>query len=75
MAQKLAKQLLLAVGISPGANIIGAIQLQNELGAKSVVVTVLSDSNKKYVSTDLMKEERSVRDTIVVMWSFWTTKP
>jgi cysteine synthase len=47
MAQKLAKQLGLAVGISSGANIIGAIQLQNELGSDAVVVTVLSDSNKK----------------------------
>jgi cysteine synthase len=58
MAQKLAKQLGLAVGISSGANIIGAIQLQNELGSNAVVVTVLSDSNKKYLSTDLMKEEK-----------------
>jgi cysteine synthase len=57
MAQKLSGQLGLAVGISSGANIIGAIQLQNELGADSVVVTVFSDSNKKYLSTDLMKEE------------------
>ena len=57
VAQKLSKQLGLAVGISSGANIIGAIQLQNELGAGSVVVTVFSDSNKKYLSTDLMKEE------------------
>ena len=57
MAQKLSKQLGLAVGISSGANIIGAIQLQNELGNESVVVTVFSDSNKKYLSTDLMKEE------------------
>lgn len=57
MAQKLAKQLGLAVGISSGANIIGAIQLQNMLGDDAVVVTVFSDSNKKYLSTDLMKEE------------------
>lgn len=57
MAQKLATQLGLAVGISSGANIIGAIQLQNKLGANAVVVTVLSDSNKKYLSTDLMKTE------------------
>lgn len=57
MAQKLAKQLGLAVGISSGANFLGAIQLQNELGADKVVVTVFSDSNKKYLSTDLMKEE------------------
>jgi len=57
MAQKLAKQLGLAVGISSGANIIGAIQLQNKLGDEAVVVTVLSDSNKKYLSTDLVKTE------------------
>ncbi|MDB5199221.1 MAG: cysteine synthase [Chitinophagaceae bacterium] len=57
MAQKMAKQLGIAVGISSGANILGAIQAQDYLGDKSVVVTVLSDSNKKYLSTDLMKEE------------------
>ena len=57
MAQKIARQLGLAVGISSGANIIGAIQLQERLGGNAVVVTVLSDSNKKYLSTDLVKEE------------------
>lgn len=57
MAQKLATQMGLAVGISSGANVIGAIKLQQELGPDSIVVTVLSDSNKKYLSTDLMKEE------------------
>lgn len=57
MAQKLAKQLGLAVGISSGANVIGAIKLKESLGDDAVVVTILSDSNKKYLSTDLMKEE------------------
>lgn len=57
MAQKLARQLGLAVGISSGANILGAIHLQNKMGSQAKVVTVLSDSNKKYLSTDLMKEE------------------
>jgi len=57
MAQKLAKQLGLAVGISSGANFLGALQLQNKMGAKAVVVTAFSDSNKKYLSTDLLKEE------------------
>ncbi|HQQ93867.1 MAG TPA: cysteine synthase family protein [Bacteroidia bacterium] len=57
MAQKLARQLGLAVGISSGANVIGAIKLQQEMGTDAVVVTVFSDSNKKYLSTDLMKEE------------------
>ena len=57
MAQKLSKELGLAVGISSGANFIGAIELQNQMGDDAVVVTVFSDSNKKYLSTDLMKEE------------------
>lgn len=57
MAQKLAKQLGLAVGISSGANVIGAIKLKEQLGEDAVVVTLLCDSNKKYLSTDLVKEE------------------
>jgi cysteine synthase A len=57
MAQKLAKTLGLAVGISSGANLIGAIQLQLQSQKPINVVTVFCDSNKKYLSTDLMKEE------------------
>jgi len=57
MAQKLSRQLGLAVGISSGANVIGAIKLQQELGDDAVVVTLLCDDNKKYLSTDLVKEE------------------
>lgn len=57
MAQKLAAQLGLAVGISSGANFIGALKIQNELGADSNVVTVFSDDNKKYLSTDLLRDE------------------
>jgi cysteine synthase A len=57
MAQKLAGQLGLAVGISSGANVIGAIKLAEKLEAGAVVVTLLCDSNKKYLSTDLVKDE------------------
>ncbi|SHL96601.1 PLP-dependent cysteine synthase family protein [Mucilaginibacter sp. OK098] len=57
MAQKLGQQLGLAVGISSGANVLGAIKLQETLGRDAVVVTLLCDSNKKYLSTDLFKEE------------------
>ena len=57
MAQKLAKQLGLAVGISSGANFLGALQIQNNMGSESKVVTVFADCNKKYLSTDLMREE------------------
>jgi cysteine synthase A len=61
MAQKLARQLGLAVGISSGANFLGALQIQNEMGSEAAVATVFSDCNKKYLSTDLMREE-PVRD-------------
>ena len=61
MAQKLAAQLGLAVGISSGANFIAALMAQNELGDDAVVATVFADSNKKYLSTDLLREE-PVRD-------------
>lgn len=57
MAQKLAGALGLAVGISSGANFIGAVTAQNRLGADAVVATVFADSNKKYLSTDLVKNE------------------
>jgi cysteine synthase A len=57
MAQKLAAGLGLGVGISAGANILGAIEAQNRLHRDAVVVTVLPDSNKKYLSTDLLREE------------------
>ena len=56
MAQKLAR-LGLAVGISSGANFIGALMVQNELGRDACVTTVFSDDNKKYLSTDLLREE------------------
>ncbi|HMX25921.1 MAG TPA: cysteine synthase family protein [Blastocatellia bacterium] len=57
MAQKLAAQLGLAVGISSGANFIGAAMLQEQMGGDAVVVTVFPDSNKKYLSTDLLRQE------------------
>lgn len=57
MAQKLASQLGLAVGISSGGNMIGAIKLQQKYGMKSVVATVFADDNKKYLTTDLTKKE------------------
>jgi len=57
VAQKLAAQLGLAVGISSGANFVGALQVQNAMGRDAVVVTVFADDNKKYLSTDLLREE------------------
>lgn len=57
IAQKLAREIGLAVGISSGANFLGALKAQEALGSRAVVVTLFPDSNKKYLSTDLMQEE------------------
>ncbi|MCL2074037.1 MAG: cysteine synthase family protein [Marinilabiliaceae bacterium] len=58
MAQKLAKQLGIAVGISSGANFVAAVIAQQKLGkTDGNVATIFPDCNKKYLSTDLMREE------------------
>ena len=58
MARKLAKELGLGVGISSGANLIGAVlaQEKSEENMEGNIVTVFADDNKKYLSTDLGKE-------------------
>jgi len=62
MARKLAGELGIGVGISSGANFIGALKAQNALGSEAVVVTVFPDDNKKYLSTDLLAEEPVKKD-------------
>lgn len=57
MAQKLSAELGLGVGISSGANFLGALEVQEELGDDAIVVTVFADDNKKYLSTDLLRQE------------------
>ena len=57
MAQRLARELGLGVGISSGANLLGALRVHESLGGGAVVATVLCDDNKKYLSTDLAREE------------------
>ena len=57
MAQKLAKTFGMGVGISSGANFIGAIMLKEKYGIDAVVATVFADDNKKYLTTDYSKEE------------------
>ena len=57
MAQKLAGELGLAVGISSGANFIAAVKVQQAMGRDAVVATVFPDDNKKYLSTDLLRDE------------------
>ena len=64
MAQCLGHRLGLAMGISSGANVVGAMKLVEELGPEATVVTVLPDSNKKYLSTDLPQAEAPQDDYI-----------
>lgn len=56
MSKKLAAELGLGVGISSGANFLGAALINND---NSNVVTVFPDDLKKYLSTDLTKEINS----------------
>jgi len=57
LAQRLAAEIGLGVGISSGANLAAAILLQDRMGDDAVVATVFPDSNKKYLTTDLLREE------------------
>ena len=57
MAQKLASQLGLALGISSGANFLGALEVAHAQGADACVATIFCDDNKKYLSTDLCSDE------------------
>jgi cysteine synthase A len=57
MAQKLSADLGLGVGISSGANFLGALKVLEKIGAESIVATVFPDDNKKYLSTDLVRPQ------------------
>jgi cysteine synthase len=57
MAQKLAAELGIAVGISSGGNFLAAVKAQDDLGDDAIVATVFADDNKKYLSTDLLRDE------------------
>ena len=53
MSRQLAKDEALAVGISSGANVVGAIEIADKLGEGKAVVTVLPDTGERYLSTQL----------------------
>ncbi len=57
MAQRLSRELGLGVGISSGANLLGALKIQEQLGEAATVATIFCDDNKKYLSTDLARDE------------------
>ena len=51
MSKKIAKELGIGVGISSGANFLGAVVLSKRVD--NPVVTIFVDDNKKYMSTEL----------------------
>lgn len=52
MSKMLSQRFGIGVGISSGANILGCLKAQDMIGSDKVIVTVLADDNKKYLSTD-----------------------
>ena len=64
MAQMFSKTLGLGIGISSGANFLGAVKVLEMNNFNDNIVTVFSDDNKKYLSTDLMKTE-PVKDNFI----------
>lgn len=68
MARKLGRELGLGVGISSGANLIGAILLEEQIGGN--IVTVFPDDHKKYLTTDLsstQKMESNISDQVELL--------
>lgn len=59
MARLLSEQLGIGVGVSSGANFLGCLLAQEEMGTDATVVTVFADDNKKYLSTDYSKPQTS----------------
>lgn len=56
MAKMLSNKFGIGVGISSGANILGCLKAQDMIGSDKVIVTVLADDNKKYLSTDYSED-------------------
>lgn len=53
MARRLAKEEGIFAGVSSGLNVVGALQLAQELGSGHTVVTVAVDTGLKYLAGDL----------------------
>jgi cysteine synthase A len=53
MARRIAREEALFAGTSSGANVIAAIQVGERLGPHANVVTLMTDSGLKYLSTDV----------------------
>jgi cysteine synthase A len=61
MARRLAQEEALFAGTSSGANVVAAIQVGRKLGPDANVVTLMTDSGLKYLSTDVYSRFQEVR--------------
>ncbi len=57
MAQKISCQLGIGVGISSGCNLLAALEAGDRLAPGATVVTIFCDDSKKYLTTDLLRDE------------------
>jgi cysteine synthase A len=55
MARRLAREEALFAGTSSGANVIAALRVAESLGPNATVVTLMTDSGLKYMSTDVYR--------------------
>lgn len=64
VAQRLSREFGIGVGISSGANLLGAVIAGDRLGDDAVITTTFADDNKKYLSTDYSNEFTPAEDSI-----------
>ncbi|MEO0091147.1 MAG: cysteine synthase A [candidate division WOR-3 bacterium] len=62
MARKICQKYGMMVGVSSGANVLGAIRVLEKIGKDKTVVTVLPDRSERYFSTELYQGKK---DTII----------
>ena len=55
MARRLAREEAIFAGPSSGANVVAALQVAKNLGAKATVATIIVDSGLRYLSTDVFR--------------------
>lgn len=62
IANKLKEQTGISIGISSGANLVGAIKAKEELGTDAVVVTLFFDDGRRCQEDTLLKADTDVSD-------------
>ena len=55
MTRRLAREEALFAGTSSGANVVAALRVAERLGPGAKVVTLMTDSGLKYLSTDVYR--------------------